>query len=159
MAAATPATGAPAGVGGRKTLTLAAMIFAAAMTFIDRTIVSIAVPKIQSELHLSINEVQWVVNAYLLALAAAFTFGGRLADMIGHRRMVIIGIVTFAAASTACGLTRPARRPRPGSSRGASYRASAARSCTRRRWPSWCRPSRSASAAAPWPSSSAWPAA
>jgi EmrB/QacA subfamily drug resistance transporter len=104
MAAAAPATGV-AGAGGRKTLTLAAMIFAVAMTFIDQTIVSIAVPKIQSELHLSINEVQWVVNAYLLALAAAFTFGGRLADMIGHRRMVIIGIVTFAAASTACGLT------------------------------------------------------
>jgi EmrB/QacA subfamily drug resistance transporter len=81
------------------------MIFAVAMTFIDQTIVSIAVPKIQSELHLTINGVQWVVNAYLLALAAAFTFGGRLADMIGHRRMVVIGIVTFAVASTACGLT------------------------------------------------------
>src|SRR5580658_5898198 len=94
-----------AGRGNRKALTLAAMIFAVAMTFIDQTIVSIAVPKIQSELHLSINGVQWVVNAYLLALAAAFTFGGRLADMIGHRRMVVIGIVTFASASTACGLT------------------------------------------------------
>ncbi|HEY1619284.1 MAG TPA: MFS transporter [Streptosporangiaceae bacterium] len=92
-------------VGGGKSLTLAAMIFAVAMTFIDQTIVSIAVPKIQSELHLTINGVQWVVNAYLLALAAAFTFGGRLADMIGHRRMVVIGIVTFALASTACGLT------------------------------------------------------
>jgi len=84
---------------------LTAMIFAVAMTFIDQTIVSIAVPKIQSELHLTINGVQWVVNAYLLALAAAFTFGGRLADMIGHRRMVVIGILTFAIASTACGLT------------------------------------------------------
>jgi EmrB/QacA subfamily drug resistance transporter len=108
MAAAAPAAGRAAGAGGgssRKTLTLAAMIFAVAMTFIDQTIVSIAVPKIQSELHLSINGVQWVVNAYILALAAAFTFGGRLADMIGHRRMVIIGIVTFAGASTACGLT------------------------------------------------------
>jgi EmrB/QacA subfamily drug resistance transporter len=81
------------------------MIFAVAMTFIDQTIVSIAVPKIQSELHLSINGVEWVVNAYLLALAAAFTVGGRLADMLGHRRMVIIGILTFAIASTACGLT------------------------------------------------------
>src|ERR1700728_3133871 len=89
----------------RKTLILAAMIFAVAMTFIDQTIVSIAVPKIQSELHLSINGVQWVVNGYLLALAAMFTFGGRLADMIGHRRMVVIGIVTFALASVACGLT------------------------------------------------------
>jgi EmrB/QacA subfamily drug resistance transporter len=108
MTAAAPAGGLAAGstgAGGRKALTLAAMIFAVAMTFIDQTIVSIAVPKIQSELHLSINGVQWVVNAYLLALAAAFTFGGRLADMIGHRRMVVIGIVTFAGASAACGLT------------------------------------------------------
>ena len=79
--AATPA-------GDKKFLVLTAMIFAVAMTFIDQTIVSIAVPRIQSELHLTINGVQWVVNAYLLALAAAFTFGGRLADMIGHRRMV-----------------------------------------------------------------------
>jgi EmrB/QacA subfamily drug resistance transporter len=99
------ATGTGQRTGHKKFLVLAAMIFAVAMTFIDQTIVSIAVPKIQSELHLSINGVQWVVNAYLLALAAAFTFGGRLADMIGHRRMVVIGIVTFAIASTACGLT------------------------------------------------------
>jgi EmrB/QacA subfamily drug resistance transporter len=89
----------------RKSLVLAAMIFAVAMTFIDQTIVSIAVPRIQSELHLSINEVQWVVNAYLLALASTFAFGGRLADMIGHRKMVVIGIVVFALASVACGLT------------------------------------------------------
>ncbi len=91
--------------GSKKSLVLAAMIFAVAMTFIDQTIVSIAVPKIQSELHLSINQVQWVVNGYLLALAATFAFGGRLADTIGHRKMVIIGIVVFALASTACGLT------------------------------------------------------
>jgi EmrB/QacA subfamily drug resistance transporter len=89
----------------RKSLVLAAMIFAVAMTFIDQTIVSIAVPKIQSELHLTINGVQWVVNAYLLALASMFAFGGRLADMIGHRKMVVIGIVVFALSSVACGLT------------------------------------------------------
>ncbi len=75
------------------------------MTFIDQTIVAIAVPKIQSELHLSINGVQWVVNAYLLALASMFAFGGRLADTLGHRKMVVIGIVVFTLASVACGLT------------------------------------------------------
>jgi EmrB/QacA subfamily drug resistance transporter len=89
----------------RKTLVLAAMIFAVAMTFIDQTIVSIAVPKIQSELHLSLNGVQWVVNGYLLALAATFSFGGRLSDMIGHRRMVVIGVLVFAISSVCCGLT------------------------------------------------------
>jgi EmrB/QacA subfamily drug resistance transporter len=93
-------------VGGqRKYLVLAAMIFAVAMTFIDQTIVSIAVPNIQRELHLSSTGVQWVVNGYLLSLAALFAFGGRLSDMVGHRRMVVIGVVIFAGASTMCGLT------------------------------------------------------
>jgi EmrB/QacA subfamily drug resistance transporter len=89
----------------RKALVLAAMIFAVAMTFIDQTIVSIAVPKIQTELHLTSNGVQWVVNGYLLALAAMFAFGGRISDMLGHRRMVVIGVVVFTIASIACGLT------------------------------------------------------
>jgi len=89
----------------RKTLVHAAMIFAVAMTFIDQTIVSIAIPKIQKELHLSSVGVQWVINAYLLALAAFFAFGGRLADTVGHAKMVVIGIVVFAVASVMCGLT------------------------------------------------------
>lgn len=89
----------------KKTLVLAAMILAVAMTFIDQTIVSIAVPKIQRELHMSSVGVQWIVNAYLLALAAFFAFGGRLADTVGHAKMVVIGIIVFAGASTMCGLT------------------------------------------------------
>ena len=59
-----------------KNLVLAAMIFAVAMTFIDQTIVSIAVPEIQKELGLTSTGVQWAVNAYLLSLAALFAFGG-----------------------------------------------------------------------------------
>jgi EmrB/QacA subfamily drug resistance transporter len=93
------------GKAGSKNLVLVAMIFAVAMTFIDQTIVSIAVPQIQKELHLTSTGVQWVVNAYLLSLAALFAFGGRLADMVGHRRMVIIGVVVFVFASVMCGLT------------------------------------------------------
>jgi EmrB/QacA subfamily drug resistance transporter len=88
-----------------KNLVLAAMIFAVAMTFIDQTIVSIAVPEIQRELHLTSTGVQWAVNAYILALAALFAFGGRLADTVGHRRMVTIGVIVFAGASAMCGLT------------------------------------------------------
>jgi EmrB/QacA subfamily drug resistance transporter len=90
---------------GSKTLILTAMIFAVAMTFIDQTIVSIAVPNIQHELHLSSTGVQWAVNAYLLSLAALFAFGGRLADTAGHRKMVTLGVIIFAAASAMCGLT------------------------------------------------------
>ncbi len=92
-------------VGGSKNLILAAMIFAVSMTFIDQTIVSIAVPEIQRELGLTATGVQWAVNAYLLSLAALFAFGGRLADTVGHRRMVVLGVIIFAGASTMCGLT------------------------------------------------------
>jgi EmrB/QacA subfamily drug resistance transporter len=81
------------------------MIFAVAMTFIDQTIVSIAVPQIQRELGLTSTGVQWAVNAYLLSLAALFAFGGRLADTVGHRKMVTLGVFVFAGASAMCGLT------------------------------------------------------
>src|ERR1700678_2046927 len=88
-----------------RNLILAAMIFAVAMTFIDQTIVSIAAPEIQKQLHLTNTGVQWAINAYLLSLAALFAFGGRLADTVGHRKMVTLGVVVFAAASAMCGLT------------------------------------------------------
>ena len=94
----------PTGHGSRN-LVLAAMIFAVAMTFIDQTIVSIAVPQIQKELGLTNTGVQWAVNGYLLSLAALFAFGGRLADTVGHRKMVTLGVIVFAAASALCGLT------------------------------------------------------
>src|SRR5579871_5403517 len=91
--------------GRSRNLVLAAMIFAVAMTFIDQTIVSIAAIKIQRELGLTQAGVQWAINGYLMSLAAFFAFGGRLADTVGHRRMVVIGVVVFAAASALCGLT------------------------------------------------------
>ena len=67
------------------------------MTFIDQTIVSIAVPTIQHELGLSSTGVQWVVNAYIISLAALFALGGRLSDIFGHRRMCVLGVIVFAA--------------------------------------------------------------
>ena len=100
-----PGAHADADAGGSRYLVLAAMIFAVSMTFIDQTIVSIAVPQIQHELNLTSTGVQWAVNAYLLALAAFFAFGGRLADSVGHGRMVVLGVVVFAVASAMCGLT------------------------------------------------------
>ncbi len=92
--------------GGRsRPLILTAMIFAVAMTFIDQTIVSIAAPKIQADLGLTSSGMQWAINAYLLTMAALFAFGGRLADTAGHRRMAVLGVIAFAAASALCGLT------------------------------------------------------
>jgi len=86
-------------------LILAAMIFAVSMTFIDQTIVAIAIPTIQEDLSLSATGVQWIINGYLLSLSALFAFGGRLADIAGHRRMVVLGVVIFATASALCGAT------------------------------------------------------
>ena len=88
-----------------KNLVLAAMVFAVAMTFIDQTIVAIAIPSIQKELTLSATGSQWVINGYLLSLAALFAFGGKLGDVLGRRRMVVIGVIGFAAASALCGFT------------------------------------------------------
>ena len=82
--------------GSNKNLILAAMIFAVSMTFIDMTIVAIAVPSLQDDLSLSSTGVQWIVNGYLLSLSALFAFGGRIADIAGHRSMVVLGVIVFA---------------------------------------------------------------
>ena len=94
-------------VGGtpHKRLVLAAMVFAVAMTFIDQTIVAIAIPDLQKDLSLTATGAQWIINGYLLALASLFAFGGRLGDALGRRRMVVVGVVGFAVASALCGLT------------------------------------------------------
>src|ERR1700748_2682410 len=92
-----------------KNLVLAAMVFAVAMTFIDQTIVAIAIPNIQRELSLSATGSQWVINGYLLSLSALFAFGGKLGDVLGRRRMVVIGVIGFAVTSAACGFTPKGR--------------------------------------------------
>src|ERR1700743_2103371 len=91
--------------GKNSKLILAAMIFAVSMTFIDQTIVAISLPTIQGDVHLSTTGSQWIINGYLLSLSALFAFGGRLADIAGHRRMVTLGGVIFATGSALCGAT------------------------------------------------------
>jgi EmrB/QacA subfamily drug resistance transporter len=88
-----------------KQLVLVAMIFAVAMMFIDQTIVALAVPSLQDDLSLSATGAQWIINGYLLSLAALFALGGKLADVLGHRRMVYIGVIGFAVCSALCGAT------------------------------------------------------
>ncbi len=86
-------------------LVLVAMIFAVSMTFIDQTIVSISIPDIQQHLGLTETGVQWIVSGYLLSMAAVFALGGRLADVVGRRTMLVIGILIFVIASALCGAT------------------------------------------------------
>lgn len=88
-----------------RSLVLVAMIVVVAMTFIDMTIVSIAAPDIQKGLGLTSTDLQWIVSGYLVALAAVFALGGRLADVVGHRTMVVIGTLLFIGSSVACGAT------------------------------------------------------
>ena len=102
--AALGATSVNGGV-SNKGLVLAAMVFAVAMTFIDQTIVAIAIPSLQKDLSLSATGSQWIINGYLLALSALFAFGGKLGDVLGRRRMVVIGVLGFAITSACCGLT------------------------------------------------------
>ncbi|RLP77479.1 MFS transporter [Mycetocola tolaasinivorans] len=96
------ATATAAGPGSR--LLRIGLIIAVSMTTIDQTIVALSAPTIQSELGLSQDGLQWAVNSYLLATAAFFLLGGRLADLFGHRRMVLLGIIGFAVSSFLCGV-------------------------------------------------------
>jgi MFS family permease len=84
---------------------LLAMILAVSMTTIDQTIMALAANTIQSGLGISHAAITWSVNAYILATAAFFMLGGKLADVFGHKRMAIIGIIWFAVCSLLCSLT------------------------------------------------------
>ena len=80
------------------------LVPAMAMVMIDFTIVSISATTIQRDVHLTETGEQWLVTAYALATAAFVALGGRLGDIFGHRRIVVIGVILFASASLMCGL-------------------------------------------------------
>ncbi|MFI5311926.1 MAG: MFS transporter, partial [Gemmatimonadales bacterium] len=82
---------------------LTAAILGSSLAFIDGTAVNVALPALQSSLHATIAEVQWVVEAYALLLAALLLTGGSLGDTYGHRRVFAIGVLSFALASAWCG--------------------------------------------------------
>ena len=75
------------------------------MTLLDLTIVNIAIPDMISRLHASLDGVLWVINAYALVLAVLLITAGRLGDLLGQRRMFIIGVILFTLASAACGFS------------------------------------------------------
>ncbi len=74
------------------------------MLLLDITIVNVALPAIEKALHASFSDLQWVVDAYALALATCVLTAGSLADLFGRKRLFLIGIVLFTIASAACGL-------------------------------------------------------
>ncbi|MDQ6870720.1 MAG: MFS transporter [Gemmatimonadota bacterium] len=89
---------------GRQRWTLIATILASAMTFIDGTVVNVALPALQADLHATITDVQWVVEAYTLFLSALILVGGAMGDQLGRKRIFLSGVVSFTAASIFCGI-------------------------------------------------------
>jgi EmrB/QacA subfamily drug resistance transporter len=81
-----------------------------ALVILDLSIVNIAIPSIVDGLHASFDQVLWIRNVYGLVFAVLLITGGRLGDQIGARRLYVIGLVTFMAASAACGLSRDANQ-------------------------------------------------
>jgi MFS family permease len=74
------------------------------MTFIDATVVNVALPALQSDLHATITDVQWVIEAYALFLGALILVGGSMGDQFGRKRVFLFGVIFFAAASMLCGI-------------------------------------------------------
>jgi EmrB/QacA subfamily drug resistance transporter len=83
--------------------TLTAVCTGVFMLLLDITIVNVALPDIQTQLHASLSDLQWVIDAYALSLAALLLTAGSLADLFGRRRVFVIGLVVFTAGSIACG--------------------------------------------------------
>ena len=92
----------------RKRLTLLAMCIAQGMILLDVTIVNIALPSIQRELHASSGELEWVISAYALSLAVLIPLSGSLGDRFGRKRFFAAGMVVFALGSVACALSASA---------------------------------------------------
>ncbi|MFG1950691.1 MFS transporter [Micromonospora sp. NPDC048830] len=91
----------PAGRG-----TLLAAVLASGMVFLDSTVVNVALPRLGADLKATVADLQWTINGYLLMLAAFVLLGGALGDRFGRRRVFLLGVVWFTAASVLCGLAQ-----------------------------------------------------
>jgi len=84
--------------------TLVATIVGSSLTFVDATVVNVALPALQADLNASITDVQWVIEAYALFLGALILVGGSMGDQFGRKRVFLAGVVVFTLASVGCGL-------------------------------------------------------
>jgi EmrB/QacA subfamily drug resistance transporter len=90
----------------RKWWTLGAMCFALFMVMLDNTVVNVALPSIQRDLHAQLSALEWVINGYTLTFAVLIATGGRLGDIFGRRLMFLAGVVIFAITSATAGLAQ-----------------------------------------------------
>ena len=113
------------------------------MLLLDVTIVNVALPDIQQALNSSFSDLQWIVDAYALTLAAFLLTAGSLADMYGRRLMYLIGLVVFTCASALCGFAASTLMLQL----SRALQGPAGRSCSRCRWRCWPTPSAARTAA------------
>jgi len=88
----------------RRWSALALIVVAQFMVVLDVAIVNVALPTIKSDLGFSQASLQWVISAYAIFFGGALLFGGRLADLLGRRRLFVAGLAVFAASSLLSGL-------------------------------------------------------
>ena len=88
----------------RRWMTLAVVCLAQLMIVLDTTIVNVALPAIQRDLHFSQGNLTWVINAFLITFGSFLLLAGRLGDLLGRKPVFLIGVVIFTAASALCGL-------------------------------------------------------
>ena len=100
-----PSGGRPS-VAGPRLWTLVVVCIGTFMLLLDTTVVNVALPDIEAGLGSSFSDLQWVVNAYALSLAVCLLTAGSVADLVGRRRVFVAGLVVFAIASAACGLSK-----------------------------------------------------
>jgi len=87
----------------RRWVALIVVCFAMLMNTLDQTIVNVAVPTIQHDLHFTQASLAWVIDAYLITFAGALLLAGRLGDLIGRKKVFLVGVALFTLASAACG--------------------------------------------------------
>src|SRR5579862_7916861 len=92
----------------RKWWTLFAVSFGLFMIMLDNTVVNVALPTMERDLHVTLASLEWVVIAYALTFASLLITGGKLADLYGRRRVFVLGLAIFTLSSLACGLASSA---------------------------------------------------
>src|ERR1700683_3227207 len=80
-------------------LALATLLFVLFLPFLDNTIVTVVLAQVQSDLHASVNQLQWVVNAYALTFASLMLSFGTIGDLLGRKRVMLAGVAVFFAGS------------------------------------------------------------
>jgi len=102
--ASASASAAPAAADRRRWATLAIVCLAQLMIVLDVTIVNVALPAIQQNLHFSQGNLTWVVNAFLVTFGSLLLLTGRIGDLVGRKRVFLAGLITFTVASLLCGV-------------------------------------------------------